>query len=834
MHFGALMSANRTLLEELGQYEDLSYAMSIIQSARQGTRCHELRERLAGRHAGREVTVLVPVNNAIRKAAEAKKTTVELFCRMPEVAEMIAGHAVLDRWPLAALRMLGTPLESLHSKMQLVFLPRGEKLGVKLLGSAENPARCFGDFPCRNGLLHKVQRFLMPGLQPWQGTATSGELFQLAQQSKLEMLKDRRDMQGKTWAGRPPPGPVSKAVLARRTASANDPHDRQRPQAFAPLHGHDYEPRIYTGNKPLPPRRDQSHLRAASVGRQDKTRPRQEPTLDDVWEEWEPLKREEMRLQKELEALQSYLRSKEAVVSESASFVREVLPESGLSWSAHPSKSWIEVALCSSEEHQLLQSCLAPDDPKLITSDITLGGHMVPCNSRLCSELQPWASKVWLTLELPEHLPRQEFPLWCVPRGDRGIESRIQHLESHLLLEQAAELLESEPDDRNLEAEISAKMKGDRLGDVLTWMEKRGIRWGSRDQHGFLRLCEAMDVLREPNPQSVSLQNWEQDKEHPLPNLLQQRIDKKMLAKMLNLPKLPEDHAELQALMGHLRKMASSLGSQNGQLHQMKQKVQASADSVDVLRGRLEVLESSIPCPWSIPAELWEDLMGSPVPKTAKAEALQMVSEEIAQARRKAVQKGEETAMKSEALKSSTDEKLRQVMWAEAQSASKSAEIELLKLHLAEQASHLKELERDRREGRSRANMLNLMDADEAARQAETHSLQHHAVKVQSAWRHRQAKNRRFLQAVLFLQFRVRRWRKRRQRAAQAIQNRWSSFRRLKGIKGSLESGAKRSFAALKAFTRSNAEEKDDLLCLPVNATIWQLLTFLKSMISLS
>ena len=28
------------------------------------------------------------------------------------------------------------------------------------------------------------------------------------------------------------------------------------------------------------------------------------------------------------------------------------------------------------------------------------------------------------------------------------------------------------------------------MSSVLHWMESKGIRWGSRDQHGFARLCE--------------------------------------------------------------------------------------------------------------------------------------------------------------------------------------------------------------------------------------------------------------------------------------------------------------------------------------------------------
>eukprot|EP00438_Fugacium_kawagutii_P010806 Skav204766 [mRNA] locus=scaffold3983:25532:32487:- [translate_table: standard] len=178
-------------------------------------------------------------------------------------------------------------------------------------------------------------------------------------------------------------------------------HDRQRAQAFAPLYGDDYEPRVYTGDKPLPPKRDFSELRASPTVSRDKADLGQAPTRDDVWEEWEPLKREETRLQTELEpedvadshgtpptvrleSFQKYLQSKEAVIAEHAAFVREaryqqvlrqrrvsavkVLPPSGLGWS-RLQKPLVEVLLSSADEHQLLQSCISPEDPKLITKE---------------------------------------------------------------------------------------------------------------------------------------------------------------------------------------------------------------------------------------------------------------------------------------------------------------------------------------------------------------------------------------------------------------------------------------------------------------------------------
>eukprot|EP00435_Cladocopium_sp_Y103_P045220 s1199_g12.t3 len=461
------MSVSRNLLDELKQDDDFSHVVSIIEGARRGTKCHELRERLAGGYGGRQITMLAPTNNAIKRAAEAKKTTLELFCKMPEVAETIAHHAVFDR-------------------------PSGGKVSVKLVGSMRPVRINSGDILCRNGLLHKLGCLLVSAKQGWRGVASQEEALQRANEAQQEMLKDRRELNGKTWAGPPPPGPVSKAVAARRTVPA---HDRQRAQAFAPLYGDDYEPRIYTGDEPLPPRRDFSQLRTVPTVTRDKSHPSQAPTRDDAWEVWEPLKREEMRLQLELEDLQKYLQSKEALIAEHAAFVREVLPPSGLGW-ASSHKPLVEVLLSSAEEYQLLLSSLSHEDPKLITSEVRLRCCTVPSGSRLCSELPVWSSKLWLTLELPEALPSVTFPLWSAPSAERVMESRLQHLEAHLLIEQAQKALQGRSAELDA-AELASRIvkEADCIADVLSWLEKHGIYWGSPDQRKFARLCEAMEVL---------------------------------------------------------------------------------------------------------------------------------------------------------------------------------------------------------------------------------------------------------------------------------------------------------------------------------------------------
>eukprot|EP00913_Durusdinium_trenchii_P012292 g11541.t1 len=128
----------------------------------------------------------------------------------------------------------------------------------------EQPASCSGETSCDNGLLHKLQRVLLPPMQGWQGFVGRGEARQKMQQADLEVLKERRLLNGRIRA------------------------DKAKPH------------RIH---------------------------PSQAPTLEDVWEEWEPLQREEMRLQKELQGLQEYLRSKEAAIAEHSAFLREVLPE---------------------------------------------------------------------------------------------------------------------------------------------------------------------------------------------------------------------------------------------------------------------------------------------------------------------------------------------------------------------------------------------------------------------------------------------------------------------------------------------------------------------------
>jgi len=821
------MAAAPSLLEALKQDQQLSHAVSIIECARLGTKCHELRERLAGGLGGRQLTLLAPTNNAIKRAAEAKRTTLDLFCKMPEVAETIAAHAVLDRWPLAALRMLGTPLESLQFQ-KLTFLPSADaKVSVKLAGTRARPVRVnSGDIPCRNGLLHKLERLLLPASQEWRGVASREEAVQRQMQAQQEMLKDRRELNGKTRTEVRLPGPVSKAVAARRTASA---HDRQRAQAFAPLYGDDYEPRVYTGDKPLPARRDFSHLRTVTTVPRDKIKPGQAPSMEDVWEEWEPLKQEEMRLRSELESFQMYLQSKEEVIAEHAAFVRQVLPTSGLGWAGSSQKPFIEVPLSSAHEHQLLQSCISPQDPKLITSEVRLGGFAVPAQSRLSSELPPWSSKLWLTVELPEVLPGVTFPLWSAPSGvARGMESRLQHFEAHLLIEQARKKIQS---DEGLDVALLADKIGEEahsLSDVLSWMEKRGVCWGLPDQRKFARFCEAMELLpgtsgtQENCNLSPVQDQLEQRKKEPEDqhffSLLQRRIDKNVLAKVLSLPPLPEDHSEVQMLMTHLHHTLS-LFSRNGQvIPNLKQQVSSHSDSIDVLRGRLEILESSMPSAWSPPVELWEDLMGSSPPSGLKAvDALTIVSEAVVEARRKAVRNGEEAAVASEALKASAAEKLRQVVWAESQAVSKEADIELLKQHLHEQAAHIKELEGERREGRSRAHLLNMMDAQEVARRANALCLEHHAAKVQRAWRQQQAKARLQLKAVLLLQFQMRRWRKRRQSAAKRIQERWSVFQKMRSMKRRVEGAMNQSAAWMgKQFgtqTKDAADKNAKKVC---------------------
>ncbi|CAJ1383412.1 unnamed protein product [Effrenium voratum] len=777
--------AGRTLLEELEQDEELSLAAAIVQNARPGTRCYELRNRLTGRH-GREVTLLVPVNRAITKAAEARRTTIELFCKTPEVADLIAGHAVLDRWPLAALRMLGTSLDSLRgSTMQLLFMPSGDgRVSVRVAESGERPTRLSaGDISCRNGLLHKIGRLLTPSRQAWRSAASQQEALERSVAAKHEMMKDRMELNRKTRPGPPLPGPISKALEARRTVSA---HDRQRAQAFAPLYGDDYEPRLYTGNKPLPPRRDSSAHRTAPKVTQDRIHAEQEPTLEHVWEEWEPLKKEEVRLRSELKEYQDYLQSKESVIAEHASLVREVLPPSGLSWAVRPNKV-LDLALLR-DDHQRLLSSLCRHDPQLVESEVVVAGRVIPAHSRLCQEVLPWTSKQWIRVELPD-VPCDAFPLWSVPFDNRGIESRLQHLEAHLMAEQLGlQLAPMQGESSKLEQLYSDNEKGISLAELFNWFDKHGVRWGLHEQRGFLRLCEALGVLEAPERAGPARLQTRSQETEDIPELIQRRIQRKMVSTVLNLPKLPEEHADLQALLGHLRHMAGTTGNP---AQGLKQEVSAQSAWLAALKGRLHVLESGLPSPWSPPVDLWQDLIGAQPPSTTPEALLDIVSTALAEARRKAVQRAEAAAVATEAVKASADGKFRQVAWLEAQAAAKEAEAELLEQHLQEQAERLKEYEVERRRGQNGASMLGVLEAEEAAHRASAIALQQHARKVQRAWRSRQRQGRLKLGAVLFLQFRVRRWRKKRQMAAKKIQVRWSTFTRVKrGLEGVVKQGA--------------------------------------------
>lgn len=42
-----------------------------------------------------------------------------------------------------------------------------------------------------------------------------------------------------------------------------------------------------------------------------------------------------------------------------------------------------------------------------------------------------------MSIELPEALPGDTFAFWSVPPQSRGIESKLQHLEAQLLIEQS-------------------------------------------------------------------------------------------------------------------------------------------------------------------------------------------------------------------------------------------------------------------------------------------------------------------------------------------------------------------------------------------------------------
>lgn len=789
-------SAQRSLLERLAEDSELSYARAIIANARPGTRCHELRRRLAGQ--GRHLTLLVPVNAAVEKLAKAKGTTPEVFCKMPEAAELLAGHAVEDDWPLAQLRMLGTPLETLRGEsMQLAFLPAGERrVSAKLVSSGDRPVELRGDIACSNGLMHKIGKMLVPA--PAKGWTVSTSLADIRKRhfdSVQEMYKARMEVNGKTGPQKIV-GELNKAVEKRRTASHL--FDRRRAEAFAPFYGADYEPRVYSGTKELPEHRDRSHLRIREEAiPQDKTKPSMQPTLEEVWEEWEPLKREEAKLSAELERFREHLNSQEAVLAEHAALVREVLPGAKLSWTHAPQQAIMTVQLFSESDCQLLRSCLSRQDPLLVETEVRVGGRLLPANSRLCERVPPDGAKLpaTFTIIMPEAMPGgAAFPLWKAPEAEelqKGLETR-PHLEASLLLEQVADHLQpSEPLEspgaelEKLCAGIGGQDEFASLEAVLAWLEKQGVQWGLPQRWRVARFFEAAGATAPAREGMFGQEKHPQESEW---SLFQLRIKKKSLAAFLNMPRLPEEHHELQSFVGHLRHLAADL--RTGKTSRLEQEVNSLAAELDVLRGRLEVLESSLPSPWSPPVATWQELLGTTPPALSPEALLPLVRDVLSDARSKAMQRSEQAAVSAEALRANADNLSRQVLWAESQAAAKEAEADVLQAELQEQAQHLRDLEMERARGEKKARAKQALAAEEATRQADALAQQRSAAKVQQVWRRRREMAQRRMRAVLLLQFFVRRWRRKRQLAARKIQARWSNLRHVpQKMQGAVSSG---------------------------------------------
>eukprot|EP00439_Symbiodinium_sp_Y106_P081747 s1097_g20.t2 len=797
-------SAQRSLLQQLSEDSELSYAHAIIANARPGTRCHELRQRLSGAGRGRHLTVLVPVNAAVEKLVKAKGMTPDVFCKMPEAAELLAGHAMEDDWPLAQLRMLGTPLETLRGEsMQLAFLPTGERrVSAKLVSSGDRPVELRGDIACSNGLMHKIGKMLVPA--PAKGWTVSTSLADIRKRhfdSVQEMYKARMEVNGKTGPQRIV-GELNKAVEKRRTASHL--FDRRRAEAFAPFYGADYEPRVYSGTKELPEHRDRSHLRIREEAvPRDKTKPSVQPTLEEVWEEWEPLKREEVKLSAELERFRDHLNSQEAVLAEHAALVREVLPGAKLSWTHAPQQAIMTGQLFSESDCQRLRSCLSRQDPLLIETEVRVGGRLLPANSRLCERVPPDGARLpaTFTIIMPEAMPGgSAFPLWKAPEAEelpKGLETR-PHLEASLLLEQVADHLQpSEPLEspgtelEKLCAGIAGQDESASLEAVLSWLEKQGVQWGLPERWRVARFFEAADATAPAmSPEREGMSGQEKHpQESEWSSLFQLRIKKKSLAAFLNMPRLPEEHHELQSFVGHLRHLAADL--RTGKTSQrLEQEVNSLAAELEVLRGRLEVLESSLPSPWSPPVATWQELLGTTPPALSPEALLPLVRDVLSDARSKAMQRSEQAAVSAEALRANADSLSRQVLWAESQAAAKEAEADVLQAELQEQAQHLRDLEMERAQGEKRARAKQALAVEEATRQADALAQQRSAAKVQQVWRRRREMAQRRMRAVLLLQFFVRRWRRKRQLAARKIQARWSNLRRVpRRMQGAVSSG---------------------------------------------
>ncbi|CAE8708491.1 unnamed protein product, partial [Polarella glacialis] len=245
-------------------------------------------------------------------------------------------------------------------------------------------------------------------------------------------------------------------------------------------------------------------------------------------------------------------------------------------------------------------------------------------------------------------------------------------------------------------------------------------------------------------------------------SLLSRHITAVNLAAVLNAPKLPEDHPQLQMVLGHLRHLALQLreGGAGGRkpapaaavdsrsVHFLKQEVEARAANILVLKGRLGVLESSLPPAWSPPAALWEELVGEPPPPEASKEELSAIARRrLAEIRSEAVRLAEDVALRAAAAKASADDRLRQAAWKEAEADALQAEAELLRRDLEAQDLRLKELRAEERRSSFRATRKDEVHASEATRRADAMAVQHHVLKVQRIWRARQELAQRKLRA---------------------------------------------------------------------------------------
>lgn len=282
--------------------------------------------------------------------------------------------------------------------------------------------------------------------------------------------------------------------------------------------------------------------------------------------------------------------------------------------------------------------------------------------------------------------------------------------------------------------------------------------------------CQSTEALSKTNKSA---------RESDLHPLLLKGISAGDLAAVLDEDPLPTDQMKLKELLGHLRHLIPQLrGNGVGSLERLRQDVAASQELLHEQKGRLDVMESELPVRWSPPEQLWTELMGSPPPAGASVHELRAAAEAALRGKQEeAVRHVDDHRLKMRAMQQRIEDLNQDAALKEAEARALEAENALLADELQEQERREAEAEADRRRAALAESRLADVRAAEDRRRASAFAARRGTVQIQREWRKRQARNFQRLLVVLRIQFRMRRWLRRRHVAAVKIQGRWRNWR---------------------------------------------------------